>query len=92
MEKRFGCKRRPASGAFPMLKGDNEGKMVLVDCKSTVHDSIRITKEQLKKITTEAYAERKRPAIAITFSETDVGVAKDWVLVEAELVKEAGIL
>jgi len=68
-EKAFVRKVRltPASGAMSGAKGDVVTPEVLIEVKSTVHGSLSVKKEWLDKITGEAMATNKIPALAINF-------------------------
>lgn len=83
MAKDIGGKVRPASGAFPGHKGDIERGAVLFESKSTTGRSIRVMYSWLHKITKEALAERKSPALTLSFVREDGTAEKDgdWVLI-----------
>jgi len=62
--------RHKRSGGLS-AKGDLTVGIFKADVKSTSKDSIRITKAMLKKISDEAFAAGKEPAIVIDFGENE---------------------
>jgi Holliday junction resolvase len=91
----IGGKRQPGSGAFNGLKGDvrrdQEGFPLLVECKRTIYRTIPVEAYYLTKITTEALAAGKYPALALQFdkvvmqsvaqSRREQPASEDWVAV-----------
>lgn len=69
--KRLGARLTPASGALEGAKGDFSLGSLLCEHKSTVHDSLTVQLEWLAKITREAIAQGKSPALAIAFTTED---------------------
>ena len=79
----MGGRLRPASGAMDGAKGDFTVAGSLVEAKSTTGRSIALKYSWLAKIVKEAIAERRRPAVAISFV-TENGLPErdgDWVLI-----------
>lgn len=59
----------------------------LIDDKSTIKDSISITKDMLVKINREAREAGKKPALSISF--TNMGLAaKTWVCIPIDDFEE----
>lgn len=81
--KSLGTRQTPASGALPGAKGDIRLERLLIEAKATRHGSIQIKKEWLDKITQEALALHKTPALMISFvMPTGAGIRNgDWVMV-----------
>jgi len=93
--KALGGRRQPGSGAFGSLKGDvkreHEGFPLLVECKRTGKLSLRLEVSHLTKITNEALASGRHPALAVQFDEHIVGgvarhrgeepASTDWIAV-----------
>lgn len=89
--KRLGAKLTPASGAMPTIKGDMHAGDFLVESKSTKHASMSLEYSWLVKISSEAFNERKHPAVSLTFVEDAQGTPRfngRWVLVPESLFKE----
>lgn len=87
--KRLKGSLTPASGALQHAKGDIRKGQFLVDSKATIHDSIRVTVEQLEKISKEALDSGKDPALLIQFVDGEGhrrGVS--WVMVPERIFKE----
>lgn len=74
---------RPNSGAMASAKGDMVLDDFLIEAKSTVHDSISIKYEWLGKISSEAMAVRKVPALAVAFTWPDGRAVSfgEWVMI-----------
>lgn len=89
-----GGRRVPGSGSSPYAKGDVRLSSFLVECKKTEKASISITHKWLEKITQEAEALGKEPALAIEIQGGDRDTRKvsvrdrDWVLIPARLFKK----
>lgn len=86
--KRVGGYRQKASGALPGNRGDVKGVELLGECKRTDKKSISITLAYLEKITHEAVAYDKIPAVAIEFGDTPKLVSRDWVMVPADFMQD----
>ena len=65
--KRFQGRGMPASGAMEGAKGDFALDKFLVENKSTVHESYKLTRDVLCKINGEARRGGKMPALAVQF-------------------------
>ncbi|MBN2258381.1 MAG: hypothetical protein JW704_11285 [Anaerolineaceae bacterium] len=90
--QRTGGKRVRGSGASQYSKGDVRdveaaGIDFLLECKQTIHASLSIKWEWLKKITAEADAQQCEPALAIEIrgGEDDPRTDRDWVMVPARV-------
>jgi len=91
--KRLGGKRVKGSGASMYSKADvrdvsacvdeDETIEFLVEAKQTVHASLSVKWEWLRKITREANAVQKEPAVTIEIKggENDPLCDRDWVMV-----------
>lgn len=80
--KKVGGKRVAGSGASDYSKGDVRLDRFLIECKKSEKLSLRIKQEWLKKISNEARAKEKWPALSIEIQgESDLLTEKDWVLV-----------
>jgi len=72
--------RVPSSGASDGFKGDLQLNDYLVECKKTMNNSIRITKEWLKKI--EKESGKKVPLLIFSMKHTTPYVVMkldDWL-------------
>lgn len=81
--KSLGKKLVPGSGASPGAKGDIRLDRMLLEAKATSKGSIRIQKAWLDKITREALATNRTPALVVSFV-TPAGEklrGGDWILV-----------
>ena len=85
---RTGGKRVQGSGASMYSKGDvrdvpANGMTFLTECKQTIHASISVKWDWLKKITHEADAQQCEPALSIELKggKDDPLVDRDWVLI-----------
>lgn len=87
---RTGGKRVPGSGSSPFAKGDVRLPEWLVECKKTEHGSLSVKKSWLVKISREAVAIQKEPALAIEIQggPQDAVCERDWVLIPARLFKK----
>ena len=91
---RTGGRRVPGSGSSPYSKGDVRLPEFLVECKKTEKASISIKHSWLEKITKEAEALGKEPALAIEIQGRDTDTRtlsvrdRDWVLIPARLFKK----
>jgi Holliday junction resolvase len=91
--KRFGGKKVAGSGSSDYSKGDvrdvtaGSGDEIefLVECKQTLHASLSVKWAWLTKITREASAVQKEPALAIEIQggKNDPLCDRDWVLISA---------
>jgi hypothetical protein len=80
LAKRLGGSTTPASGATDSKKGDIVVGEFLLDDKSTIKDSLTVTKDMLIKISREAREAGKSPALSLSFSNMGL-TAKTWVCV-----------
>ena len=79
---RLGGKRQRGSGASDYAKGDVKTDNFLIECKQTEKKSLSIKGEWLSKITREAMAAGKTPALSIEIKGVeDRLVEQDWVAV-----------
>lgn len=79
-----GGRRVPGSGASLYARGDVKTAEYLIEAKQTKHASLRVTWEWLAKITRQALAAGKRPALAIELrcqAPRDVLVENEWVAI-----------
>jgi hypothetical protein len=93
--KKIGGRRQVASGAFPGHRGDVRSDELLVECKRTDKKSISVTIAYLKKISKEASAYGRTPAVSISFEGIKPAfegapslVDQDWVLIPARFLTE----
>jgi hypothetical protein len=88
--RRLGAVQTPASGALAGAKGDMALPLVLIEAKSTTADSMALRLDWLAKITGEALALGKQPAVQLVFV-TGNGRPRRfgaWVLVPEHVFKE----
>jgi len=92
---RLGGKRVRGSGASMYSKGDVRdvpgGDIgFLVECKQTIHASLSVKWEWLRKITAEANAVQAEPALAIEIKggKEDPLVDRDWVMIPARVFEK----
>ena len=85
---RTGGKRVRGSGASMYSKGDVRSVPAgdtefMIECKQTIHKSISIKWDWLKKITNEAMAQQCEPAVSIEIKGgTEDGLTdRDWVMI-----------
>ena len=88
--KRVEGRQMPGSGAMQGAKGDVTLPDVLLEVKSTVNDSLSLKLEWLAKITGEARAVGKEPALSVLFTTGDGRPRKDgaWVMVTERYFNE----
>ena len=79
--KRTGGLRTPASGSLPFAKGDVDGSITLIECKTTGKKSLRIEQKWLAKISREAALKHRTPALTISFPDMADDVDQDWVMI-----------
>lgn len=87
--RRLAGRQTPASGAMEGAKGDIVLPEFLMEAKSTTADSLGVKFEWLAKITREALAVGKKPALSMSFV-TGSGAAVDggtWVAVPENVFK-----
>ena len=90
LEKDFGVKGRPASGAMEGAKGDIDLGAVLMEAKSTTQESLALKLAWLLKIAHEARSEGKSPALSVSFINEDGKPLLDgeWCLIPMHRFKE----
>lgn len=77
-----GGRRVPASGASPFSKGDVSQDRFLIECKQTVAASLSVKQAWLEKITGEAEAQGKYPALSLEIQGGERRLAeRDWIAV-----------
>lgn len=88
--KRLGARQQMFSGATPAAKGDMQLSGFLIEAKSTIKESLSLPLNWLAKITGEAHARNKVPALTVTFVTGDGRPREDgtWVMVPEEIFKE----
>jgi len=86
--KKVGGKVQPGSGSKDFAKGDIKEESFLVECKFTEKQSIRVELKWLKKISREAMAEGKIPALSVEIQHDDHLTAQDWTMIPTEALKE----
>lgn len=75
------------SGAFPGMKSDGTMEVgdvrLRIECKSTVHKSMRLEHAWLKKIRREALETGRIPVLTVSFVKPDgeAKIAGDWVMI-----------
>ncbi len=82
LAKKLGGCRRPMSGAIGGLKGDVSTDTFLFDSKETIDSSIRVRLDDLFKISKEANAEGKHPALVLSLK------GQQWVCIPLDVFKE----
>jgi len=88
--RKTGGRRVPGSGSSPYSKGDVRVPEFLVECKQTIHGSLSIKKAWLNKISREAVALQREPALAVEIKggPEDPVCERDWVMVPARVFKK----
>lgn len=80
--KKMGGKRQRGSGSSIYAKGDVIQEDFLIECKKTIHASLSVKGAWLDKITKEAMAAGKEPALAIEIQGMEsTHSERDWVAV-----------
>lgn len=88
----LGARLTPASGAMAGAKGDSVLETSAINCriekKSTVHQTMKLEREWLAKITQEALTHGQVPALVISFVNPDgspqMKQNSDWVMIPKE--------
>ena len=77
----FSGKVQPGSGSINQLglKGDVKSEIFLVDDKLTDNDSYSFKIETWRKLSTEAWGNRRRPAMRINFTKSEPLIIVDEV-------------
>lgn len=89
-EKRFakqlGGKVQKGSGAMSFHKGDVKTSELLVECKRTDKETIRVDKKWLIKVSREAMGYGKTPALGFGFDDMPPLVDADWTAVPTKFL------
>lgn len=72
--ERMGGTRVPGSGAVPGLDGDVKSKTWLIECKTTSHDSFKLTMKDWNKIAGEAGLSMRKPVMFIDINGEELAV------------------
>lgn len=85
-----GGHRQAGSGASVYARGDVKSNDFLVECKLTEAGSLRVQSAWLAKITRQALAAGKMPALAIEIQggDEDPLLERDWVCVPMSCFKK----
>lgn len=88
--KRLGGRQQPGSGCSPNNKGDIKLDHFLVENKSTIHESLGLKLAWLRKISDEAIALSREPAVAIQFVDGQGVSIPDgrWVAIPERVFRE----
>jgi len=90
--KSLGANLTPASGAMRGAKGDCKTEDFLMECKSTVLQSIALQMGWLVKISSEAITQNKTPAVVISFVDAlgkpAMILNSEWVLLPKSKFQE----
>ena len=87
----MGGQTTPASGALAGAKGDLVWDAFLLESKATSGASLRLLYSWLVKITNEAQARGKHPALTVQFIEGEAGHSRvdgDWVMIPRWVFEE----
>ena len=87
LAKRLNGLTRPASGSTDSKKGDIVIGDYLMDDKSTVNNSITVTKDMLLKINKEAREAGKKPLLSLSFENMGLA-AKTWICMPIDEFEE----
>ena len=87
LAKMLGGRRQPASGALDFAKGDVKTDLLLLEAKRTGKKSLGVKAEWLEKITREARAEGRIPALSIELP-TNHATPTDWTMVPTEFLRD----
>lgn len=80
--------RQPGSGCLPQAKGDvvtDLGLDLMIECKETEDNSIRLQGVWLEKISREATAQNRWPALQLTIHGLKDRTANEWMAVPMPL-------
>lgn len=88
--KRLGGRQTPGSGSQQHSKGDVVLPTFLVENKATLHESMSVKLEWLKKISLEAIGRSREPALAIQFVDGQGKPVVDgsWVMIPERVFRE----
>lgn len=90
LNKKLGGEQTPASGALEGAKGDIKKDDFLIEAKSTIHDSFRLDRRILCKISGEALRVDKIPVVCLSFV-TGNGKPKvdgEWAMIKLKDFEE----
>lgn len=79
--RKTGGRRQPMSGALPCFKGDVSLDSFLIDAKQTIHKTMSVQSDWLRKINREASDCGKYPALSLEWANATEGVERDWILI-----------
>jgi len=85
---RLGGRTQKGSGSCRFHKGDVKTVELLLEAKQTSKESLSVKKAWLEKISREAMAYNKVPALAFGFTDIAKLVEKDWIAVPASFFAE----
>lgn len=89
LARRIGASQTPASGATDGHKGDMVLGNLLIDDKSTVKASHKITRDMLHKISREARESGRDPVLSLSFLGNSMGLAgRTWYCIPENLFLE----
>jgi hypothetical protein len=85
----MGAQPTPNSGASGS-KGDGELLGFLMECKSTIHESISVKREHLSKILGEAQAAGVHPCLSIIFTDGSGRPFREgtWICIPQDVFEE----
>lgn len=88
--KRIGGRLQPGSGCSPNNKGDIKTDSFLIESKATIHNSLSVKLEWLRKISDEAIGLTREPALIVQFVDAGGGIVTDgaWVMIPERVFKE----
>ncbi len=91
--KRLGARVRPGSGAMQGAKGDSVLPKLLVESKATINGSLSLKKQWLDKITREALASNRAPALSVSFVRPSGEAVPhgDWIVLPLWLARSVGL-
>jgi hypothetical protein len=89
LAKSIGADLTPASGALGSAKGDMKKGEFLIESKSTIHESLKLEQDFLRKIAHEAKYTGKTPALTISFVTGDGSskVDSEWIMLPLAFFK-----
>jgi len=82
--------RQRGSGASMYAKGDVSSDHFLIECKRTEHASLSLKKAWLDKISREAAAVSKEPALAIEIAggPDDAHGSREWIMIPLRVFRK----
>lgn len=93
MAKVLRARATPGSGSIEGAKGDCVLPELLVECKSTNRGSLSVQQAWLEKITREALARNRAPALTLSFVDAN-GQPRgpDWIAIPHWLAIRVGLV